>query len=277
MSIFPTIPLCQGGKEVRVPLSPVFISLITNLVLFRLSHLVFPTVSLCPIAGKEVRVPLSRVIISLAELPPDYIHLHGNYARLQHDTLAKLQAEINRLVQCGLLLTSTNLGGFDFYYLLLSRLEQVLVVQGGCGWGNAVGEFLDADGFGLVRKLTQRAPPEYAGERARLRAHTSGTRVLSRSYFSRLSWLCSFLRSCISTICWSVGLLVCWAVRLLVHTHGSAYLVIWLSKYLVNTVVVTSPRSADPNRASETSGPSPNCSSKSTVAPSKKVLHCVSL
>ncbi|GAQ82503.1 hypothetical protein KFL_001130210 [Klebsormidium nitens] len=111
--------------------------------------------------GKEVCVPLSPVIISFAELPPDYIRIHD--PATQQDTLAKMKAKISRLVQCGLLLTRTNLGGFDFYYLLLSRLEQVLVVKGGCGWGNAVGEFLDADGFELVRKLTQRAPPEYAG------------------------------------------------------------------------------------------------------------------
>lgn len=82
-----------------------------------------------------------------------------------------MQAEINRLVQCGLLLTRFKPGGFDFYHLLLSRLEQVFVVQGECRWGNAVGEFLDADGFELVRNLARGAPQEYAGE-VLVRAHT---------------------------------------------------------------------------------------------------------
>jgi hypothetical protein len=69
------------------------------------------------------------------------------------------------LVQCGLLLIQLN-GAFDYYYLLLSRLEQILVVRGGAEWANEVGEFLEAGGGRLLRELVRQAPQEYAGENA---------------------------------------------------------------------------------------------------------------
>jgi hypothetical protein len=116
-------------------------------------------------AGEQLPVPLPNDVIVFAPPP-------GWDDDSKEGAFAQLIKEVNMLVQCGLLLIKLN-GGFDYYYLLLSRLEQILVVRGGAEWANEVGEFLEAGGVGLIRDLVRHAPQEYAGGNA-LRVLTLG-------------------------------------------------------------------------------------------------------